>query len=143
VETGGKKGKIARLIVNQAAPYGTGMALGLVTQAQVDLLTIEFRDRNNAYHGVVFILPKGEADGALKQLSPKTPSNVEEQSPIVCSSETFNPMTVKISTIASPEIELPDEYKVALYEQLFGRLRKDAVFKGVYRDGLARNTPSR
>ncbi len=49
VETGGTTGKITRAII----PFGGGSALATVSNKQVSLLTIEFRDERAALHGVV------------------------------------------------------------------------------------------
>ena len=56
VETGGTTGKITRALI----PFGGGAVVATVTNKQVDLLTIEFRDEHNALHGAVFLLPKDE-----------------------------------------------------------------------------------
>lgn len=135
IETGGKKGKVIRLIANNVAPYGSGGVLGLVTQRQIDLLTIEFRDKHDAYHGTVFVLPKGEADLALKQLAPTTSLLIEEQPRPICSSSTVTPKTIRVAPIGSSELYLPREYRVILYEQLLNRLRQDTGFENAYRDG--------
>jgi hypothetical protein len=136
VETGGKEGKLVRMAAGIAVPYGAGSLLGLVTQGQVDLLTIEFRDEHDAYHGAVFVLPKGTARGALEQFSvPALPSLAQMQPPTFCDAASTQPKTMTVSTIASSDIDLPREYKVALYEQLYRHLAKSSGFKGVYRDG--------
>ncbi len=50
-----------------AIPYGGGRVLSLFSHG-VDVLTLEFKDANSAYHGAVFVLPKGQAAAFKKQL---------------------------------------------------------------------------
>jgi hypothetical protein len=49
---------------------------------------------------------------------------------------------MKVFPIAGSGVELPTEYKVALYAQLFRRLSKDMDFDGIYRDGDTSNAAS-
>jgi hypothetical protein len=139
VETGGKQGKIVRLVAGIAVPYGAGSLLGLVTQGQVDLLTIEFRDERGGYHGAVFVLPKGAAHGALEELSPRLNVRDGEDAgaavPVDCEDRPGRTRAVRLLPIASAGAELPGEYRAALYEQLVRGLGKSAAFEGIYRDG--------
>lgn len=57
VETGGAMGKIARI----ATPFGGGILLGAITQKQVGLLTINYRDGNDGLRSVLFQLQKQQA----------------------------------------------------------------------------------
>jgi hypothetical protein len=131
METGGKIGKLGRM----AIPYGGGSALALMTKAKVDLLTIEYRDTNDAYHGVVFLLPKNEVAG-LRDMIPLSELHkaVEEPRP-PCISGAIQPETLKVSTISVVGIPLPTEYKVLIYEKLMHRLQADAGPGHVFRDG--------
>ena len=51
----------------EAIPYGGSRVLSLFSH-QVDVLTVEFRDANGAYHGAVFAMTKGMAAPFRKQL---------------------------------------------------------------------------
>ena len=42
---------------------------------------------------------------------------------------------IQVKMIPSDELMLPEEFQVALYENLISQLRKEAVFQHVYRDG--------
>ena len=68
VATGGYVGKAARLI----PIYGIGSAMGAVTNKSIDLLTIEYLDQNDGYHGAVFEVPKTQAVVAQQQIEPRT-----------------------------------------------------------------------
>jgi len=48
-------------------PYGSGRFLSLF-RTKLDVLTISFRDENDALHGVVFSMPPGAAKGYKKDL---------------------------------------------------------------------------
>lgn len=136
IETGGKAGKIARVAANKAVPHSAGSLLGLVTQGQVDLLTIEYEDEIDAYHGAVFILPKGAAQNVISHLPPVPPKGTRPALPnVTCNSPFLHNHSVKISPIASSDSHIPKEYLVALYEQLYSQLRTYKGFDQVYRDG--------
>ena len=51
-----------------AAPYGGGRVLSLLLRTKIDILTVAYRDENGAYHGVIFSLPKGQAEQVRTQL---------------------------------------------------------------------------
>jgi len=51
----------------EAIPYGGSRVLSLFSH-QIDVLTVEFRDTNAAYHGAVFAMAKGNAAPFRKQL---------------------------------------------------------------------------
>lgn len=57
VETGGIAGKVARI----ATPFGGGEILGTITQKQVGLLTINYRDNRDGLRSTVFELRKKQA----------------------------------------------------------------------------------
>jgi hypothetical protein len=50
-----------------AIPYGGGRVLSLFSH-KVDVLTVQFNDAGGGYHGVVFVLPQGQAAPIKKQL---------------------------------------------------------------------------
>ena len=54
-------------LATEAIPYGGSRVLSLFSH-QVDVLTVEFRDTNGAYHGAVFAMAKGKAAPFKTQL---------------------------------------------------------------------------
>lgn len=50
-----------------AAPYGGGRVVSLFRK-KIDTLTVEYRDADGAYHGVIFTMPLGTANGIQKEL---------------------------------------------------------------------------
>lgn len=131
METGGRAGRIGRKLI----PFGGGSVVATMTQAQVDLLTVEFRDSRNAYHGAVFILPKSEALNAMKIFgSPASQQAAKEAHP-ACTQEPLEPASMKLTTINTVGVPIPVEYKVLLYEELMRRIQEDGRFGHLYRDG--------
>ncbi len=64
-------------------PYGSGRFLSLF-RTKLDILTISFRDENNALHGVVFSMPPGTARGykkALLDAGAKSTTPLPEETP--------------------------------------------------------------
>jgi hypothetical protein len=57
----------AAKVVTMAIPYGGGRVLSLFSH-KVDVLTLEFRNVNGGYHGVIFVLPQGQAAPIKRQL---------------------------------------------------------------------------
>jgi hypothetical protein len=130
VATGGTVGTVARLL-----PYGAGIAMGAVTNKTVDLLTIEYRDKNNGYHGAVFEVPKTQAAVAQQLLASRivTPPVIESHP---CSG-VATPNAILVEPIAASDVELPAEDRVLLYEQLVDRLQASNGVGTVYRTGNA------
>jgi len=53
--------------LSMAAPYGGGRVLSLFRK-KIDTLTVEYRDADGAFHGVIFTMPLGTADAIKKEL---------------------------------------------------------------------------
>jgi len=127
-EPWGTTGKIARKII----PYGGGAALGVVTNRKVDLLTVEYRDIHDGYHGVVFVLPAQKAavlrDDILANLTPPV-----EQPASSCAEPTAG--SVLISPIQVSGIDLPAEYRILLYEQTIRELKTKRPEEKFFRVG--------
>jgi hypothetical protein len=53
--------------VSMAAPYGGGRVVSLFRK-KIDTLTVEYRDAEGGFHGVIFTMPVGTANGIKKEL---------------------------------------------------------------------------
>ena len=53
--------------ISMAAPYGGGRFLSLFRK-KIDTLTVEYRDGEGAFHGVIFTTPSGTAELLKKEL---------------------------------------------------------------------------
>jgi hypothetical protein len=54
-------------MLSMAAPYGGGRVVSLFRK-KIDTLTVEYRDADGAFHGVIFTMPLGTADAIKKEL---------------------------------------------------------------------------
>jgi hypothetical protein len=129
-EPWGTTGKIMR----KAIPYGGGAALGAITRGQVDLLTIESLDQYGGYHGVVFAVPFQKAPSIRVQLMATLSPPTAGVAPS-CSSRADGPKSVLLAPIGVSGIELPDEYRILLYEQLFKQLKARNPTDSFFRTG--------
>jgi hypothetical protein len=59
----GKTGVVLEL----AMPYESSRVVSLLASRKIDVLTLEYRDSNGGFHGVIFTLPKAQAP-AFKRL---------------------------------------------------------------------------
>ena len=133
-EPWGTTGKIARKII----PYGGGEALATITNKKVDLLTVEYRDVHDAYHGVVFVLPVQKAAAARDQILVGLTPPVE-QAAASCAEPL--PGSVLVAPIQVSGIELPAEYRVLLYEQMIKELRAKQPQDKFFRVGDSASGP--
>ena len=134
VETGGTTGSIARKVI----PYGGGAALGAVTHKKVGLLSAEFRDSNNAYHGVVFVLQPKDIPAVQQELSGMLTAVDAPVTavPSVCPAGQVRKDTVRLSPIQADDASLlPEEYRILVYERLIKQLQDEKSLLAVYRDG--------
>ena len=70
VVTGGDSQKaVGKTIgaLSMAAPYGGGRVVSLFRK-KIDRLTVEYRDADGGFHGVIFTMPLGTANGIKKEL---------------------------------------------------------------------------
>ena len=129
---GGRKGILARMAIPAAfiplgplgglAGAGSEAAFVAVTKKKVDLLTVEFTDVRQGYHGVVFELPSQQAAGLRDQLAATVEPPKERPIP-ACTQSSREMQRVLVAPITANGVELPAEYRVLLYEELFGELK--------------------
>ena len=140
--------------MSMAAPYGGGRFLSLFRK-KIDTLSIQYRDSDGSLHGVIFAMPVGAAEGIKKVLvaqgaktaapgpldqgptdpspSPRNDENVAPASgPTPAKAKTT---AVQVKMIQSGELNVPAEFRIALYENLVKELEKKGKFPHVYRDG--------
>jgi hypothetical protein len=70
VNTGSDSKKAAGKTIgtlSMVAPYGGGRVVSLFRK-KIDTLTVEYRDADGAFHGVIFTMPLGTAAGVKKEL---------------------------------------------------------------------------
>jgi hypothetical protein len=113
-ETGGVAGKVARIVI----PFGGGSALGTVTQKQVGLLTVDYRDENDGLRSAVFLLPKAEALKIADEMEISPVSNSSAITSNVC--DAHDPSrSIRVLPVQSvPGLVVAPEYRALLYEKL-------------------------
>ncbi len=140
-ETGGVAGKVARV----AIPYGGGAALGTVTQKQVSILTVDYRDDRDGLRSAVFVLPKAEASEIAGEMQLSPLSHPRAASPAVCNAQDLSTSITVLPIRSMPGLEVAPEYRALLYEHLVElpaqKLRVDRIFPdGERRAGCATYT---
>jgi hypothetical protein len=143
-ESGGKLGELARGAA-MAAPYDSGAALTLLMIQKVDVLTVAYRDSDNGLHAAIFALPKNHAakfradlisSGAHVSSTAKL-VYLPRESPSV---ESARPKSAPASAILvepvdSGDVNIPAEFRLAIYEDLVKKLEASGIYARVFRSG--------
>lgn len=131
--------------LSMAAPYGGGRFLSLF-RTKIDTLTVEYRDTDGAFHGSIFTMPAGTADGVKKELiaqgahselAAQPQANAQDSSNGEAGGEqakAHKATAIQLAVIQSEGVSVPAEFQIALYENLVRQLEKRG-FQHVYRDG--------
>jgi hypothetical protein len=130
-ETGGLPVTAAKM----AIPYGGGRVVSLFAHAKYDTLTVEYRDENGGYHGMLFNLPKGQADSlqsAIGQISAK-PAAAPMASTSVKDANVG--WAIQVEPLAAGDTDVSPEFLVATYEHLIEELTKSKHYSAVLRSG--------
>ena len=131
-ETGGLPVEAAKL----AVPYGGGRVVSLFAHAKYDTLTVEYRDENGGYHGVLFNLPRGQADplqtaiGTVSAKSHPLAPPAGEKDPKVG-------WAIQVEPLEPGDSNVSPEFLVATYEHLVDVLTKSGRFAGLLRWGYS------
>ena len=148
-QTGGKVGTVAKMTV----PYGGGRALSLIMRAKVDVVTLEYQDGNGALHGVILSLPRGQgaelqskltaqgahldtAQAASKGRAAASASSALAPAPDKAKGKRkITASAIQVEPVETGEMDLPADFRMAIYENLIEEVRKTGNFKEVYRSG--------
>ena len=135
---GGAAGRLLLL-----APFGSGRAISMI-RTGVETITLRYTDGRGGEHGCVLILPKGdgakfaemlETDGVKRGALPTATEAAEEKHPLARGPAAWANAVIEIRPVAGGDPQLPDEFRVSIYEQLFEELWKTGQFQHVYRAG--------
>ncbi len=130
VELWGIEGRLLRM----AIPNGGGLGAAAFMHHRVDLLTVEFDDRNGGNHTAVFFLPSNEADHALRTFA-LAPAGRRQISSVGCQNAPVEPRSVLVSAPNWDNAAVPAAYRGLVYEHVVDRLRRKQDIGHVYRDG--------
>jgi hypothetical protein len=130
-ETGGLPMTAAKM----AVPYGGGRVVSLFAHAKFDTLTVEYRDENGGVRGLVFELPKGQADALQTALGTITPAPPATAMTPAGDKTADTGWAIQIGTLKPGDTEISQEFLVATYEYLVEALEKSHKFVAVLRSG--------
>jgi len=128
-ETGGLPVTAAKM----AIPYGGGRVVSLFAHEKYDTLTVEYRDDNGGYHGMLFNVPKGQADSlqtAIGQIAAKTPAP-----PMASTDKNNSGWAIEVEPVNPGDTAVSPEFLVATYEHLIEELEKSHKYVAVLRGG--------
>lgn len=145
-QAGGKAGTVAKTAAI-AAPFDSGAGLSILLRTNVDILTVSSRDSNGSLHDLILALPKGQADiqraqlvafGAQVTAPPR--QDVIENGPAApevptANREKFAASAVQIEPPDDVDVQIPAEFRAAVYESLVNRVRESGAFHEVFRSG--------
>jgi hypothetical protein len=135
-ETGGKVGKVTRVLV----PYGGGALVGLATQRGVGLLSIRYRDSQDGLHETLLLMPQAQAIEAQQALVTLIrPDSGHHNSASQCSLKGSFPA---IRIAVENEDRVAPEYEAAIFEHLVADVRglwpEAAIFRGLQEQSTCR-----
>ena len=129
-ETGGLPMTAAKM----AIPYSGGRVVSLFAHEKYDTLTVEYRDENGGYHGMLFNLPKGQADilqTAVGQIAARTPAASATPS----GDKDTSGWAIQVEPLNAGDTAVTPEFLVATYEHLIEDLEKTHKYAAVLRSG--------
>ena len=93
-------------------------------QSQSDVLTVEYLDPYDGYHGVVFMMPWHAAEEIKRQFAGGVVPPKIDQPKNGCPAVNTYPHSITMLPVSSQGAEIPDEYRVLTYEHLFDALQR-------------------
>lgn len=145
-QSGGKAGTVAKTAAI-AAPYDSGAGLSILLRTNVDILTVSSRDSNGSLHDLILALPKGQAEIQRAQLlalgahvTAPSRQDLMENGPAASKVPTanrqkFGASAVQIEPPDGADVQIPAEFRAAVYEFLVNRVRESGAFHQVFRSG--------
>lgn len=145
-QAGGKAGTVAKTAAI-AAPYDSGAALSILLRTNVDILTVSNRDSSGGLHYLILALPKGQGESQRSQLITAgahviAPAGRELKEGRPAAPEAPKPNRQKLSASAiqiepmdAGDVQIPAEFRAAVYEFLVIRIRESGAFQQVFRSG--------
>ena len=140
-EGGGRLGELARGAA-MAAPYDSGAALTLLMIQKVDVLTVTYRDSDNGLHAAIFAVPKNHAEKFRAELisSGAHVKNAAKVSRVPAPAEAGRPKSapasaVMVEPVDSGDVNIPAEFRLAIYEDIVKKLEASGIYARVFRSG--------
>ena len=145
-QAGGKAGTVAKTAAI-AAPYDSGAALSLLMRTKVDILTVSNRDSGGGLHFAILAVPKGQGEQQRAQLiaagahaSQPAGRELAERKPAApgapkVDGQKLFASAIQIEPVEAGDVQIPAEFRAAIYEFLVERVRQSGTFKQVFRSG--------
>lgn len=130
-ETGGLPMTAAKM----AIPYGGGRVVSLFAHEKFDTLTVEYHDENGAYHGIVFNLPKGQADSLQTAIGDVTAKAAPAPMATSAAKSDASGWAIQVEPLNPGDTAISQGFLVATYEYLIEKLEKSHKFVAVLRSG--------
>jgi len=119
-----------------AVPYGGGRIVSLFAHEKVDTITVEYRDENGGYRGVVLTVPKGQSDGIVSALGQVTA--MEAAKPMASADRpTDTGWAIQVEPLDPGNTAISQAFLVASYEFLIEKIEASHKFAAVLRSGDA------
>ena len=149
------KGGAAGQVVRTGVPFSGGLAIGLsgfsqsfggipfvfgvlasaFMQSRADVVTLEYFDPHDGYHGAVFMMPWHAAEEIKQQVAASGVRPNVDPAKAGCSALTTFPHLMTVLPVSSQGAEVPDEYRALTYEHVFSALQRKASGWQVHRFG--------
>ncbi len=151
-QAGGKTGTVVKTAA-MAAPFESGKTLSLLLRTNVDILTVAYRDAGGGLHFAVLALPKGQGEEERAQLltsgaRASAAGDKQKLNPAAPPAPTpdgqkLSASAIQIEPVEAGDVQIPIEFRAAIYEFLVQRVRDAGTFKQVFRsgDGAAAGVP--
>ena len=120
-----------------ASKSGSGLAVAAVAHKKIGLLSVEFRNSTNEYHGVVFVLRPEDIAIVQRELGAGLAAGgAPTIVPAACPTDQVKRGSVRLTPIQADGTSLlPEEYRVLIYEQPISQLQRAKNPPPAYRDG--------
>ncbi len=105
-----------------AVPLGFGILAAALMQGHSDVLTVEYVDAQDGYHGAVFTLAWHTAEKIAEQVAASPVQGGTYSGNETCPAQ----HSLTMLRVSSEGVEVPDDYRVLTYEHVFDALQRKA-----------------
>jgi len=116
-------------------PPAVGLAASAVMQGSEDIVTVEFLDPRDGYHGAVFTMPRHATEEIPQEVLAARSTGTVDSRVESCNGMSAQPTSLTLLPIETEGSEVPAEYRVLVYERLLERLRTAQSRWQVHRAG--------
>lgn len=118
-------------------PPAVGLAASAVMQGSEDIVTVEFLDPRDGYHGAVFTMPRHATEEIPQEVLAARSTGTLDSRGGSCNGVSAQPTSLTVLPIEADGPEVPAEYRALVYERLLERLRTMQSLWQVRRAGTA------